>query len=87
MLSPEHQRLLRDFLRQADLVKFAGLRASENDIRVSTDLAVQFLEETRENAPWIDVQDVVTDGAAAITVSARSAQRESPAGSKEQANV
>ena len=28
-LSHDHQSLLRDFLRQADLVKFAGVRASE----------------------------------------------------------
>ena len=29
-LSHDHQHLLRDFLRQADLVKFAGVRASED---------------------------------------------------------
>ncbi len=57
VLSREHQAVLRDFLRQADLVKFAGLQASAEEIRKSTDLAVQFLEETRENAPWIDVTD------------------------------
>lgn len=54
-LSHDHQSLLRDFLRQADLVKFAGVEASEKDIRRSAELAVRFLEETRENAPWIEV--------------------------------
>lgn len=53
-LSAEHEPLLRDFLRQADLVKFAGVRATETEIRRSSDLAVRFLEETRENAPLIE---------------------------------
>jgi len=56
-LSREHQRLLRDFLRQADLVKFAGRQANEEEIRESTEAAVRFLEETRENAPWIEQSD------------------------------
>jgi hypothetical protein len=56
-LSRDHQHLLRDFLRQADLVKFAGVRASEEEIRRSSDLAARFLEETRENAPLIDDPD------------------------------
>ncbi|MHB8866454.1 MAG: hypothetical protein ACYC6N_29050, partial [Pirellulaceae bacterium] len=53
-LSRDHQHLLRDFLRQADLVKFAGVQASETEIRLSSDLAARFLEETRENAPLIE---------------------------------
>jgi hypothetical protein len=56
-LTESHQRLLRDFLRQADLVKFAGVAADEKDIRTSSDLAIQFLEETRENAPMIEVSE------------------------------
>jgi len=56
-LSRDHQLLLRDFLRQADLVKFAGVRATEEEMRCSSDLAVRFLEETRENAPLIDDPD------------------------------
>ena len=60
-LSRDHQLLLRDFLRQADLVKFAGVRASEDEIRRSSDLAVRFLEETRENAPLIDDPDAAGD--------------------------
>jgi hypothetical protein len=53
-LSADHQNLLRDFLKQADLVKFAGVRVSEAEIRRSSDLAGRFLEETRENAPWVE---------------------------------
>jgi hypothetical protein len=53
-LSREHQHLLRDFLRQADLVKFAGVHASEAEVRLSSDLAARFLEETRENAPLVE---------------------------------
>lgn len=53
-LSTDHQYLLRDFLKQADLVKFAGVRATEAEIRRSSDLAAQFLEETRENAPLVE---------------------------------
>ena len=56
VLSLEHQRLLREFLRQADLVKFAGLVPDEHDIQRSVDAARQFLEETRENAPMLDVE-------------------------------
>lgn len=53
-LSNDHQNLLRDFLKQADLVKFAGVRVSEAEIRRSSDLAGRFLEETRENAPLVE---------------------------------
>ena len=56
-MSAEHQRLLRDFLRQADLVKFAGLRPSRDAIDGSVRAAQRFLEETRENAPLLDVND------------------------------
>lgn len=53
-LSREHQSLLRDFLRQADLVKFAGVTASREEMQRSSDLAIRFLEETRENAPLVE---------------------------------
>ena len=53
-LTRDHQGLLREFLRQADLVKFAGLRPTEEDIRASIQAAERFLEETRENAPLIN---------------------------------
>ena len=53
-LSRDHQTLLRGFLRQADLVKFAGVTASQDDVRRSADIALRFLEETRENAPLVE---------------------------------
>lgn len=53
-LSRDHQLLLREFLRQADLVKFAGARPSGEDIDRSVQAARRFLEETRENAPLIE---------------------------------
>ncbi|MEK6237161.1 MAG: hypothetical protein N2C14_20830, partial [Planctomycetales bacterium] len=55
-LSADHQRLLRDFLRQADLVKFAQARPSAADVEESISAAGRFLEETRENAPLIEVE-------------------------------
>lgn len=54
-LTGEHQRMLREFLRQADLVKFAGFQPSSSDIEASISSAKRFLEETRENAPLIEV--------------------------------
>jgi hypothetical protein len=57
-LSRDHQTLLRGFLRQADLVKFAGVQPTRDDIERSIASAQQFLEETRENAPLLDPVDV-----------------------------
>jgi len=56
-LSREHQALLRDFLRQADLVKFAGVQPSNEDIEHSIDAARRFIDETRENAPLVEEGD------------------------------
>jgi hypothetical protein len=56
-LSREHQALLREFLRQADLVKFAGVQPSNEDIERSIEAARRFLEETRENAPMIEEEE------------------------------
>lgn len=53
----EHQRLLQDFLRQADLVKFARLRPAPSEIENSVKRARQFLEDTREAAPLMDVDN------------------------------
>ena len=47
-LARSHQQLLRDFLEQADLVKFAGLRPSSDVVSESVSAAVRFLEETRD---------------------------------------
>jgi hypothetical protein len=56
-LSRDHQGLLREFLRLADLVKFAGVQPSDEDVERSVTTAQRFLEETRENAPMLDVTD------------------------------
>jgi hypothetical protein len=58
VLSAAHQTLLRQFLRQADLVKFAGVKPMEEDIQSSIDAARRFLEETRENAPMIEEGEI-----------------------------
>lgn len=49
-LNRAHQALLRDFLRQADLVKFANFMPDDNDINSSADTAKKFLDETRTEA-------------------------------------
>lgn len=56
-LSRDHQNLLGEFLQQADIVKFAGVSASAEDIQRSSDLAVRFLEETRQDAPEVEVSE------------------------------
>jgi hypothetical protein len=47
-LARSHQRLLQSFLEEADLVKFAGLRPSDEVVAVSIAAAEQFLRETRD---------------------------------------
>ncbi len=59
-LSGEHQQLLAEFLNQADRVKFASgvlssSAATDLDVARSSELAIRFLEETRENAPDVIV--------------------------------
>ncbi len=56
-LSREHQSLLSEFLKQADIVKFAGVQATLQDVQHSSDLALKFMEETRENAPDVEVDE------------------------------
>ena len=46
----DHQRLLREFLNRADLVKFAHLVPGPGDVEVSLDSARRFLETTRDDA-------------------------------------
>lgn len=55
-LSREHQDLLRQFLRQADLVKFAGAQPTGDEVEKSVDAVQRFLDETRENAPLLEVE-------------------------------
>ncbi len=56
-LTDSHQRILRDFLRSADLVKFASHRPEESQIRESIAMVEGFVEETRENAPLLETDD------------------------------
>lgn len=49
-LSREHQVLLRDFLRQADLVKFANYLPPGTAMDESVEAARRFLQETRHSA-------------------------------------
>ena len=58
-LARSHQQLLRDFLTQADLVKFAGLRPDEGAVGESIAAAERFLEETRDQV----LGSALTDGA------------------------
>lgn len=51
--SSEHQGLLREFLKQADLVKFARAKPSDDEIQRSIEHVRRFLEDTRENAPLV----------------------------------
>ncbi|WP_167546727.1 DUF4381 family protein [Stieleria maiorica] len=68
--STDHQSLLREFLRQADLVKFARAQPSRDEIARAIDHVERFLEETRENAPM--VVDKATDSDSAVEVSVES---------------
>ncbi|WP_145389642.1 DUF4381 family protein [Stieleria neptunia] len=52
--SADHQSLLREFLRQADLVKFARAQPSGEEIERAIGNVQRFLEDTRENAPMIN---------------------------------
>ena len=57
VLSHAHKKLLNDFLKHADLVKFAGVKPSPNDIEETLNRASQFLDETKENAPMVLVEN------------------------------
>ena len=56
-VSADHQRILRDFLRCADLVKFAHVLPPREELEESVSIARRFLEETREASPLIEVAD------------------------------
>ena len=53
-LGHEHQRLLRDFLRGADLVKFAHKVPDAGENEAAIEAARRFLDETREASPLLD---------------------------------
>ncbi len=52
-LTGEHRSFLRDFLRRADMVKFARFVPSPADVESALAAASRFLDETRENAATV----------------------------------
>ena len=55
--SSEHQSLLRDVLKQADLVKFARALPEETATQEIIESVRKFLNDTRANAPLLDDED------------------------------
>ncbi len=47
-LNDDHRRFLRDFLRSADMVKFARFVPGANEIEEALEAATRFVEQTRE---------------------------------------
>ncbi len=47
-LTTEHQELLKKFLEECDMVKFANFAADEKDAKKVHDVTVEFIEETKE---------------------------------------
>ncbi|MFN0060566.1 MAG: hypothetical protein ACKVX7_19085 [Planctomycetota bacterium] len=70
--SQDHQRLLRDFLRGADLVKFAHHIPDQIGMQESVATVRKFLADTRDNAPLLD-EDV--DGTTPVAPALREVQR------------
>ena len=61
-LARSHQRLLQNFLEQADLVKFAGHRPSAEVVSESIGAAEQFLADTRDFIRVTDASSMHTVG-------------------------
>ena len=57
-LSEAHQVLLRDFLSQSDLVKFAHVIPDAKAISHAVDAVSSFIEETRDDRPRIPAGDI-----------------------------
>jgi len=53
-LTREHQQQLRQFLRQADLVKFAGMVPEQDEITRCVEVAQHFLDETRDDDKLVE---------------------------------
>jgi hypothetical protein len=69
-LTEAHQELLRDFLRQSDLVKFAHVVPSREAIEEAITFAGRFLDETRDDVPPSLPPDAPADAGAPGTVGA-----------------
>ena len=55
-LNLDHQRLLREFLHDADLVKFSRFVPSHEDVEQAIGRTRQFLDETREDSSYLEVE-------------------------------
>jgi hypothetical protein len=64
-LGDAHQLLLRDFLSQSDLVKFAHVIPDAKAINDAVDAVTSFIEETRDDRPAIVTDDAALRGAEA----------------------
>lgn len=49
-LTRDQQRALQEFLRKADMVKFAGVRATHEEVQQASRIANHFIEETRPSS-------------------------------------
>ena len=67
-LSVAHQRLLREFLHYADLVKFARMVPGEEDIRQAIERARQFLDETRDDSLFSETEEDTAPQASLATM-------------------
>lgn len=56
-LTGDQRGMFRSFLHRADLVKFAQVVPSSSDTDESVSVVRQFLDETRENAPMLEVRE------------------------------
>ncbi|MCA9213344.1 MAG: hypothetical protein KDB27_09785 [Planctomycetales bacterium] len=56
-LSREHQQLLREFLGQADLVKFAGVNPDRTTIEASIVAANRFIDESRVRVDVVEAKN------------------------------
>lgn len=65
-LARSHQQMLRDFLEQADLVKFAGHRPDERAVAESIASAERFLEETRDQVTSVSAAPAVAEEGARV---------------------
>jgi len=57
-ISPDHQRLVADFLEQSDLVKFARFQPGQDDMRAAFSAAEKLVRET---IPLLDTQESAAD--------------------------
>ncbi len=77
-LSRDHQQLLRSVLGRADLVKFAHVLPDASGVEESVQTARRFLEETREDAPLIEVPNVTASTTRVSATTSRNVHADTP---------